>query len=63
MMKIKIGGMSCGHCKARVENALKGMGYQKFSVDLADGSAEIEATEEERAKIVSEIEDMGFDAE
>lgn len=62
-MKIKIGGMSCGHCKSRIENALKGMGYQNFNVDLAGGSAEVEAPEEARAKIVSEIEDLGFDAE
>ncbi|MDO4753959.1 MAG: cation transporter [Bacillota bacterium] len=62
-MKIKIGGMSCGHCKSRIENALKAMGYTNFSVDLAGGCAEVEASEEQRAKIVAEIEDLGFDAE
>lgn len=62
-MKIKIGGMSCGHCKMRIENAFKAMGYQKYTVDLAGGSAEVEAPEEDRTKIVSEIEDLGFDAE
>lgn len=62
-MNIKIGGMSCGHCKARIETALKNMGIQKFSVDLAGAFAEVDAPEDMRAKIVSEIVDMGFDAE
>lgn len=62
-MKIAITGMSCGHCKSRIENALRTMGYKSFSVDLQGGSAEIDAPESDRGKIVAEIVDLGFDAE
>lgn len=38
---IKIGGMSCGHCSARVEKALSALGDIKVSVDLKAGTATV----------------------
>ena len=40
---IKIGGMSCGHCSARVEKALSALGDIKVSVDLKAGTATVES--------------------
>ena len=36
---IRIDGMSCGHCSARVEKALSALGDVKVSVDLKAGTA------------------------
>lgn len=62
-MKIKVGGMSCGHCKARIETALKNKGYTSFSVSLESGLVEVDAPESSRGEIIAEIEDLGFDAD
>lgn len=61
-MKIKVTGMSCGHCKLRVEKALEGMGY-KAVVQLEKGEADVDAGEDKRSQIVEAIEDLGFGAE
>lgn len=43
---LTIEGMSCGHCKARVEKALEGVeGVSSVSVDLADKSARVEGSD------------------
>ena len=39
---IRIDGMSCGHCSARVEKALSALGDVKVSVDLKAGTAVVE---------------------
>jgi copper chaperone len=42
-IQLKIGGMSCGHCKSAVENALRGQqGVRAATVDLERGAAEVE---------------------
>ncbi|NCD09683.1 MAG: heavy-metal-associated domain-containing protein [Negativicutes bacterium] len=58
---IKIEGMSCGHCKAAVEKALKAVaGVETAVVDLekkqafVTGNAEIEAMREA-------VEDAGYE--
>lgn len=40
---IRIDGMSCGHCSARVEKALSALGDVKVSVDLKAGTAVVES--------------------
>ena len=41
--KLHITGMTCGHCQAKVEQALKGIaGVYSAIVDLQDGEAEID---------------------
>ena len=42
-VKLRVTGMTCGHCQAKVENALKGIsGVYSAIVDLPDGEAEID---------------------
>lgn len=42
-VKMRITGMTCGHCQAKVEKALKGMGgVYSVVVDLPDGEAEVD---------------------
>ena len=42
-IRLNIQGMSCGHCKAAVENALCGQsGVRAATVDLQSGAAEVE---------------------
>lgn len=41
-MKMSITGMSCNHCKMKVEKALKTLdGVEQVSVDLQKGEAEV----------------------
>ncbi|PNQ05161.1 heavy-metal-associated domain-containing protein [Mesotoga sp. B105.6.4] len=61
-MKLEIGGMSCNHCKMRVERALKSVeGVEDAVVDIDEGIAEIFTTkniEENRLREI--IEDAGY---
>ena len=42
-IKLRITGMTCGHCQAKVEKALKGVsGVYTAVVDLPDGEAEVD---------------------
>ena len=42
-VKLRITGMTCGHCQAKVEKALKGIGGVYTAViDLPDGEAEVD---------------------
>ena len=42
-IQLSIGGMSCGHCKSAVENALRRQqGVRAATVDLQRGAAEVE---------------------
>lgn len=46
-MKLYIEGMTCEHCKMRVEKALKSVkGVKNASVDLENGTAEVEVKKE-----------------
>lgn len=62
MIKLKIDGMNCGHCKAAVEQAIKGVaGAGSVQVDLEKGEATVEG-EADSAALVSAVEDKGYDA-
>lgn len=42
-VKLRVTGMTCGHCQAKVEKALKGIaGVYSAVIDLPDGEAEID---------------------
>ena len=42
-IKLRISGMTCGHCQAKVQQALKGVsGVYSAVVDLPDGEAEVD---------------------
>lgn len=57
---IKISGMHCSHCVARIEKALTGLGC-KPSVDLKKGIAIIDKDDIADADLKNAIEDLGFD--
>jgi len=57
---ITIEGMHCSHCSARVEKALRELGLDVISVDLAAKSATVEGGAAENL-IREAIEDIGFE--
>jgi copper chaperone CopZ len=60
-MKIQIKGMSCNHCKASAERAIRGVsGVTDVSIDLASGEAIITGTPNLEA-IISAVEALGFE--
>ena len=38
---LKVWGMECGHCKASVQKALKGIGVADVSIDLPTGEVAV----------------------
>ncbi|MZP29910.1 copper chaperone CopZ [Heliobacterium undosum] len=61
---LKVEGMSCGHCKAAVEKALKGLpGVAAVAVDLAakEVAVRFDGTEIGIDAIKSAIDDAGYD--
>ncbi|WFF71660.1 heavy metal-associated domain-containing protein [Proteiniclasticum sp. QWL-01] len=60
-MKVRIEGMSCSGCSARVEKAMKALaGIKEVRVDLADHSATY-AGEVSEAAVREAIEDIGYE--
>jgi copper chaperone CopZ len=60
--QIKIEGMSCGHCAAHVEEALREIGASKVEVNLQGKYAVAEAGKDiEDSKIKEAIEEAGYD--
>ncbi len=60
---LKVEGMSCGHCVAAIEKALKQVGVNKVNVDLQNKSVQVEF---DNSKITTDaikeaIEDQGYD--
>ena len=42
-VKLRVTGMTCGHCQAKVEKALRGViGVYTAVIDLPDGEAEVD---------------------
>lgn len=57
---LKIEGMTCNHCKMRVEKALQGLsGVESVSVDLASKEAVITGSAE-RPNLVKAVVDAGY---
>lgn len=58
-----IEGMSCNHCKMRVENALSALtGVESVLVDLANKTATLALTEDIASSVLTEvIDDAGYD--
>ena len=64
--KLKIAGMTCGHCVAAVGKALRGTaGVTEARVDLASGSAEVDHAEGavSTAALVAAVREAGYAAE
>ena len=59
---LKVNGMSCTHCKKSIENALKEIGVSG-AVNLEAKHVVVEYDKEKISlkKIISEIEDQGYE--
>ncbi len=63
--KLKVTGMTCGHCKAAVERALRSQpGVANATVDLVGGGAEVEYDEEAVAidRLIEAVTEEGYKA-
>jgi copper chaperone len=63
--KYKVTGMSCGHCRQKVERALKGItGVYSAVVDLQDGVAEVDFDDDAvtSQQLVTAVERAGYAA-
>jgi copper chaperone len=61
-MKLNIPDMTCGHCKASVEQALTALDSQaRIAVDLPSHMVEVE-TSAPQASVIAALGKIGFDA-
>ena len=64
-VKLRITGMTCGHCMAKVEKALKGVrGVYTAVVDLPDGEAEVDFDDDQvtPTQLIGAVEHAGYGA-
>lgn len=64
-VKLRVSGMSCGHCQAKVERALKGTrGVYTAVVDLSSGEADVDFEDDSvtTAHLVAAVEHAGYGA-
>ncbi|MGH7546636.1 MAG: heavy-metal-associated domain-containing protein [Gemmatimonadales bacterium] len=64
-LKLRVLGMTCGHCQEKVEKALKQTaGVYSAIVDLADGEAEVDFDDDAVtvAQLVAAVEKAGYGA-
>lgn len=64
-VKLRVTGMTCGHCQAKVEQALKGVsGVYSAVVDLQDGEAEVDFNDDAvtTTQLVAAVERAGYSA-
>ena len=62
--RFNIDGMSCEHCKKRVEKAIAGVeGVNSVVVSLEDGAATVDYARSEgiEARIIEAVEQAGYD--
>ena len=64
-LKLRVTGMTCGHCQAKVEQALRGMaGVFTAVVDLPDGEAEVDFDDDSTTvdQLIHAVERAGYGA-
>jgi len=64
-VKLRVSGMTCGHCQAKVEKALKGVvGVYSAVIDLPDGQAEVDFDDDSvtTQQLVAAIAKAGYGA-
>jgi copper chaperone len=64
-IKLRVTGMTCGHCQAKVEKALKGVsGVYTAIVDLPDGEAEVDFDDDSVTtdQLVAAVSQAGYSA-
>jgi copper ion binding protein len=60
---LKVEGMTCGHCVARVEKALRAVeGVSSVQVSLAEGRATVESNGASTEALVAAVVDAGYEA-
>jgi len=61
---LTVSGMTCGHCQAKVEQALRGVnGVYSATVDRTQGVAEVESGESvSAAELIAAVERAGYRA-
>lgn len=65
-VRLSVSGMTCNHCKAKVEKALRGLsGVYGVSVDIADGSAEIDFDDRrvDIEDLITAVRSSGYEAQ
>ena len=65
-VSLRVSGMTCDHCRGRVESALKAVvGVYGVYVDLADGSAEVDFDDGKASPdtLVGAVQSAGYEAE
>jgi len=64
-MKLKISGMSCGHCVSQVKSALEGIeGVSEADVSLENHEAEVTTSGEViDGDLIAAVEAAGYEAE
>jgi copper chaperone len=62
-IELNVTGMTCGHCKAAVETALKAVaGVTGVTVDLSSGKASVSGANLELAALTSAVAEEGYSA-
>jgi len=64
-IKLRVLGMTCGHCQAKVEKALKGVsGVYSAIIDLPDGEAEVDFDDDSVTtdQLVAAVTQAGYSA-
>lgn len=64
-LKLRVSGMTCGHCQEKVEKALRQTaGVYTAIVDLADGEAEVDFNDDvaTTGQLVAAVEKAGYRA-
>jgi copper chaperone len=64
-VKLRVTGMTCGHCQMKVEQALKAVGgVYSAVVDLRDGEAEIDFDDDAitTSQLITAVERAGYAA-
>ncbi len=64
-LKLRVTGMTCGHCQVKVEQALRGMaGVFTAVVDLPDGEAEVDFDDDATTvdQLIRAVERAGYGA-
>jgi copper chaperone CopZ len=60
-IELNVTGMTCGHCKAAVEKALKAVaGVSAVTVDLEHGKAEVSGENVNPQALVAAVADEGY---
>ncbi len=60
LLKIKVTGMTCGHCQRSVESAIRGLdGVSDIQIDLKTGQATIIGDVSDE-KIAAAVEEAGY---